>query len=144
MAATILLAIDIADEGGLGRHMLDESLRLLDVGGTLHVVSVVPEFGLPMVASYFQPGYEKEALKAVGQALNDWVARNVPQAVNVRPHVLHGTIYDEILRAANSIGADLIVMGAQRPDLRDYLLGPNVARVVRHARQSVYVVREAG
>lgn len=40
------------------------------------------------------------------------------------------------------LGADLIVMASQRPELKDYLLGPNAARVVRHAEQSVLVVRE--
>jgi nucleotide-binding universal stress UspA family protein len=33
------------------------------------------------------------------------------------------------------------VVGAHRQDLKDYLLGPNAARVVRHADCSVYVVR---
>ncbi|MEP3300223.1 MAG: universal stress protein, partial [Pseudoruegeria sp.] len=37
--------------------------------------------------------------------------------------------------------ADLIVIGAHRPDFKDYLLGPNAARVVRHSECSVYVVR---
>jgi nucleotide-binding universal stress UspA family protein len=69
------------------------------------------------------------------------VADNVPEGVAVHPHVLHGTIYDEILRAAGKLEVDLIVIGAHRPEFSDYLLGPNAARVVRHARQSVYVVR---
>ena len=44
-------------------------------------------------------------------------------------------------RAANRLGCDLIVVGAHRPELGDYLLGPNAARIVRHADQSVFVVR---
>jgi nucleotide-binding universal stress UspA family protein len=59
----------------------------------------------------------------------------------VHPHVLHGRVYDQIIEAANRVGADVIVMGSHRPELKDYLLGPNAARVVRHATQSVFVVR---
>ena len=33
-------------------------------------------------------------------------------------------------------------MSANRPELKDYLLGPNAARVVRHSDVSVLVVRE--
>jgi len=33
------------------------------------------------------------------------------------------------------------VLASHRPDLKDYLLGPNAARVVRHADRSVFVVR---
>ena len=36
----------------------------------------------------------------------------------------------------------LIVMGSHHPELKDYLLGPNAAKVMRHADCSVMVVRE--
>jgi len=52
-----------------------------------------------------------------------------------------GNAYDEILRVAEADGASLIVIGAHKPDFRDYLLGPNAARVVRHSKCSVFVVR---
>jgi nucleotide-binding universal stress UspA family protein len=33
-------------------------------------------------------------------------------------------------------------MGSHRPNMSDYLIGPNAARVVRHAPVSVLVVRD--
>ena len=57
-------------------------------------------------------------------------------------HVAHGSIYHEIMRLADELGCDAIVLVAHRPELRDYLLGPNASRVVRHANQSVLVVRD--
>ena len=57
--------------------------------------------------------------------------------------VTHGpTIYTEILAFAEEVGGDLIVVGSHRPAMKDYLLGTNAARVVRHARCSVLVARE--
>ncbi len=44
--------------------------------------------------------------------------------------------------AAKDLKIDHIVMGAHRPSLSDFLLGPNSARVARHAGCSVTVVRE--
>ena len=55
--------------------------------------------------------------------------------------VRFGSIYREILAQAKEDKSDLIVIGCHRPDLADYLLGPNAARVVRHASCSVFVVR---
>ena len=141
MAKTIMLPIDLSDEHSW-RRPLAEALELLAGGGVLHVVSVLPDFGLASVGSYFRAGFEKEALHQFGEALTDWVAQNVPEGVEVHPHVLHGKIYDEILRAADKLAVDVIVIAAHRPELRDYLLGPNAARVVRHAKHSVYVVRD--
>ncbi|MGY6634609.1 MAG: universal stress protein [Alkalilacustris sp.] len=142
MARTILLPVDLADEKSW-RAALDEALSMLRArAGVLHVVTVLPDFGMSMVSSYFRKDYERDALRAVGAALAAWVDANIPEDIEVHPHVLHGSIYDEILRAADKLDVDLIVIGSHRPELKDYLLGPNAARVVRHARQSVYVVRD--
>lgn len=141
MPRSILLPIDLSHPQSWIKA-LAETLDLLGNGGVLHVVSVLPDYGMPQVGSFFRADYEREALKAFGAALADWTETHVPDRVEVHPHVLHGSIYDEILRAADRLGVDLIVMGAHRPELKDYLLGPNAARVVRHARQSVYVVRD--
>jgi hypothetical protein len=54
---------------------------------------------------------------------------------------LHGTVYHEVLKAADKLGVDVIVLSAHRPAFKDYFLGSNAARIVRHAKQSVYVVR---
>ena len=57
--------------------------------------------------------------------------------------VSHGaSIYDKILEVAKEAGADLIVVGSHRPAMKDYLLGTNAGRVVRHASCSVLVARE--
>ena len=57
--------------------------------------------------------------------------------------VTHGaSIYAEILGVAEGAEADLAVIGSHRPATKDYMLGTNAARVVRHARCSVLVARE--
>jgi nucleotide-binding universal stress UspA family protein len=66
-------------------------------------------------------------------------------ASDLNPGILvaHGaSIYAEILGVAEEADADLIVVGSHRPAMKDYLLGTNAARVVRHARCSVLVARE--
>ena len=140
MAKNILMPIDLSDEASW-KKSLAEALDMLRDGGALHVVTVLPDFGLAQVSNYFGKDFEKKALHEMGEALTAWVNANVPDHVEVHPHMLHGKIYDEILRAADKLGVDVIVMGSHRPELKDYLLGPNAARVMRHARQSVYIVR---
>jgi nucleotide-binding universal stress UspA family protein len=65
-----------------------------------------------------------------------------PRRFESQAIVTNGTVYEEILRTAKEIGCDVIVMASHRPELKDYLLGPNAARVVRHANCSVLVVRD--
>ncbi len=142
MAKKILLPIDL-NTTDLNAAILREALRLLEDGGELLLVTVLPDYGLPMVSDQFERSRTERTQQAVRKALAEWIADNVPRGVNTQTHVLVGTVYDQIIRAATRLGADLIVIGAHRPELSDYLLGSNAARVVRHARQSVYVVRAA-
>jgi nucleotide-binding universal stress UspA family protein len=141
MFSSILLPIDLSAEPSWKKAAPVAVKMARDDGIPLHVVTVLPDFGMSVVGSYFKSGYEKTALHEIGQALSAWVDRNIPDDVEVHPHVLHGRVYDEIITAAERLGVDAIVMGSHRPELSDYLLGPNAARVVRHAKQSVFVVR---
>lgn len=142
MFKTVLLPIDLSAPSSWAKA-LPAALRLCqpEDGGVLHVLTVVPDFGMSVVGSYFEAGFEEKAMHKVGEALTEWVDENVPAGTEVHPHVTHGRVYDQIITAADRLKVDAIVMGSHRPELTDYLLGPNAARVVRHASQSVFVVR---
>ncbi len=137
----ILLAVDLNDETSWNRTLplAIEYCRAFDA--RLHVLTVVPDFGMSIVGQYFPRGYEKKVADEVMHKLRDFVDQKVPEGVRVRHVVGEGTVYEVILSVAGKVGADLIVVSAGRPELKDYLLGPNAARVVRHAECSVLVVR---
>ena len=130
MIQTILCAVDVnrvKDEV----KVLQTAARLAAAeGAQLDVITVLPDYGMSWVGGYFDEQHTKDARDKVKQALHE-----------VRHLVAVGTAYHEILETAKKDGADLIVLGAHRPDLKDYLLGPNAARVVRHSKCSVFVVR---
>lgn len=141
MFKTLLLAVDVNDPDGT-RKSAEAAVRLARVdGAVLHVLNVLPDSGMAIVGAAFAPGHGKEADDLAHKALSDWAANVIPEGMEHHLHVLRGTVYDQIISAADRLGADAIIVGAQRPELRDYLIGPNAARVARHAKQSVFVVR---
>jgi len=142
MFRTILVPVDLSDQHSW-RKALPAAIGMCEAfGARLTVITVVPEFGLPIVGQYFPEGYEEKLRQQAAKQLKAFVAEQVPDAIATRRIVAEGKIYREILKAAKTIDADLIVMGSHHPELKDYLLGPNAARVVRHADCSVMVVRE--
>ena len=142
MIKTILLPLDLNHKSSWART-IPQAVDLARLyGAGIHALTVIPDFGMSMVASYFPKDYSDKAKAETERALADLVARETPEGIEVTTHVLHGPIYKEIIAAADSIGADLILMASHRSEMKDYLLGPNAARVVRHARQSVMVIRE--
>jgi universal stress protein F len=52
-----------------------------------------------------------------------------------------GHSYKTILEVAEEKSVDLIIVASHRPGLQDYFLGSTAAKVVRHAKCSVQVVR---
>ncbi|MEP3275225.1 MAG: universal stress protein [Stappiaceae bacterium] len=142
MFKRVLATIDLGDPES-SVSVVNGALELIEKGDTLHVLCVVPEYGVGVVGSFFPKDHEKKAVEEATKQLHAFSAKYIPDDVEVQHVVAHGNIYEEILEAAENVSADIIVVGSHRPKLRDYLLGPNAARVVRHAPQSVMVVRTA-
>jgi nucleotide-binding universal stress UspA family protein len=142
MYRNILLPVDLSDKHSWRKALPTAIALSTTFQAELHVMTVVPEFGLPMVGQFFPPDYEAKMHQHVADQLKDLIAAQVPDGVAVKRIVAAGKIYQQILRVAKEIEAELIVMGSHHPELSDYLLGPNAARVMRHADCSVMVVRE--
>ncbi|GAB4524384.1 MAG: universal stress protein [Roseibium sp.] len=143
MTKSVLCAIDAQlDHDNKVLEIADRLARLDNA--QLDVISVVPSAGINMVASYFDENFQNELVNKTRDKLIEKVAGVLGEERNkeIRHLVATGSIYEEILEVADKTGADLIVVGAHHPHLSEYLLGPNAARVVRHSKASVYVVRD--
>ena len=141
MFKDILLPVDLGHLETQGRAIDYAVSQAKSSGGRLHVMTIVPDFGMSIVGSFFPEGFERKAMDEAEKRLHGFVGERIGKDVPVQCVIGHGTIYEEILRAAKECKADLVVMASHRPELQDYLLGPNAARVVRHADCSVMVVR---
>lgn len=145
MTKTVLCAVDInrpQDE----TKVLQAAKRLADMeSAQLDLITVVPDFGASVVGAYFKDHDVQTAKDGAAQLLSSFGEDVLGAEANrsVRHLVATGSVYEEVLKTAKLDKADLIVLGASRPDLKDFLLGPNAARIVRHSTCSVYVVRDA-
>jgi len=138
---TILVAVDINDESS-AKAVLSAAVKIgKDSGAELHVLGVVPDLEMPIVAQFFPDDFEKKAVDKAGQQLEALCAKNIPSGMSAKTHVGIGRVYNVIMSRANKVKADLIVVGAHDAGLQDYLVGSNARKVVAHAKQSVLVIR---
>lgn len=141
MTKSILCAVDISNgQEDLGVLKRAAQIAALD-DAQLDVVSVIPDYGMSVVGSYFNQDHHDKMVEEAKGHLKELVSAALGKEQKVRRVVATGRIYEEILNIASQTKADLIVVGAHKADLKDYLLGPNAARIVRHAGCSVYVIR---
>lgn len=141
MYKQILLPIDLGNADTQSKALQAAVEHCQAFGAKLHILSIVPDFGVGFVSSFFPDDYAEKAIDEATKHLSDYVKANVPKDVSVSSAVAQGSIYEGILACAREQKSDLIVMASHRPELSDYLIGPNASRVVRHANCSVMVVR---
>ena len=141
MYKNILLTVDLSDDGSWVKAAPTAVEMCKAFGANLHLLTVVPDMGMPLVEEYFPENDEEEMAKSAAALIADFANTQFPDDLKPQIHIASGSIYKEILRVAEETNTDVIVMASHRPELSDYLLGPNAARVVRHANCSVMVVR---
>ncbi len=143
MFKNVLLAVDLNHDASWKRALPAALANCKAFGSRLHVVMVMPDFGMPIVASAFPEGFAKKLHDETERHLKEFVDKRVTPEIKAEHHVLGGgTVYELILEYAKKHSIDLIVMAAHRPDLKTFLLGPNAERVARHTTASVLVVRD--
>lgn len=143
MYKRILVAIDLNEDSGW-RIPLVAAVEHARKFGTeqLIVLTVIREIEALLYAEVGAVAYEMMAHNLENQ-LADRVRQVDAHDLQPKLVVTHGeSIYTEILGIAEEAGVDLIVVGSHRPAMKDYLLGTNAGRVVRHATCSVLVARD--
>ncbi len=139
MFTKMLVAYDGSDGA---RRALEKAAEFARAGGgELHLLSVgrIPEYA--QTVSEVEEARE-QAHRHYAGILEQACAELGRQGLSAERHIDFGKPGDVILRFAEEIGADLIVLGAHpHPPLRRRLLGATADKVVDHAHCSVLVVK---
>ena len=99
----------------------------------LHVKEAVPGYAI----AYMPKDYEIGLKDAILSQLKD-LAKGFE---NGRGELVEGHSGRTILEWADENAVDCIVLNSHQPSFEDYILGSTAARVVRHAKCSVHVIR---
>jgi universal stress protein F len=142
MFKKILLPIDLQDtrlSAKAAKITIDEARKH---GAEVHVLTVIPDFGMPLVASFFPDSTMDKALKEVAQELKRYIAANFPQDVATKPHIGEGSPADQIVQLSRKLGTDLIIIPSHTKSFQQVFLGSCAARVVDRVHCSVMVVKD--
>ena len=99
----------------------------------IHVMETIPAYATSQIPQEILDHTREEAMLDMKES-----AKALPGA---EIHLVSGHAGSAILHYAAEHGCDCIVVASHRPGMQDFLLGSTAARVVRHAKCSVHVVR---
>ena len=140
MFKSILVAVD-PEDAALTERMLAVTSDFAKLkGAQVTLIYVAPEIP-PEAAIQLPDDFFARTSSTVSKQLSHLAGQLDLPSGAAKVVVRFGSIYREVLAQAEEDEADLIIVGCHKPDLADYLLGPNAASVVRHASCSVFVVR---
>ncbi len=140
MFKKILAAVDVDDNEKADR-ILRAAADIANIyAARLHVLSVIGAVQA-VVSQHLPEGYEKMAMQKTERDLTSLTTNVDLNQGKVTSSARFGDIYREILAQAGKSAVDLIIIGSNKPQATDFLLGTNAARVVRHSSCSVFVVR---
>lgn len=135
MYKNILVPVSFeADRNAQGAIEIAKALRA--EGGSitcLHVIEQLPAY----ITEYLPAGHLEKAKADVVEGLKTLV-EGVDGSSS---HVVHGHAFRTILTHADDNENDLIIIASHQPGMQDYLLGSTAAKVVRHAKCAVHVLR---
>lgn len=136
MYKTILVPIDLADSEK-GKAMIKIARMMGDKDARIILITVIE-----IVPAYVAAQVPREILDKTGENAAEEL-KAIAKAAGIKPdiEVRSGAAHNAILDQAEKLEADLILVGSHKPGLEDYLLGSTAARIVRHARCSVLVIR---
>jgi nucleotide-binding universal stress UspA family protein len=135
MYKNILVPVSFeADRNAQGAMKIAQSLRA--EGGAITCLHVLEQ--LPKYATEYLPAGHLETAKE--DVVND-LQSLVEGVENASTVVVDGHSSRTILNHADNNDVDLIIIASHQPGMQDYLLGSTAAKVVRHAKCAVHVLR---
>lgn len=140
MYKKILAAIDIEDARQPVVAMIAASELAKLYKAKVHLLHVIPT-APSYVAAELPTSIMEKTHETTDAMMKTYAANKRFKSIKTAYSVTNGEVYRDILKTADDIGADLIIICAHRKGFADFLLGSNAARIVNHAKCSVFVVR---
>ncbi|MGD2271812.1 MAG: universal stress protein [Desulfobacterales bacterium] len=140
MFTKILVPVDIDyPEAATAVYQKAAALAKLS-GAKIRLISVMPGFGMPLVASYISEEVRQEAADRFKKALEQFINDNCRDPVSYELRT--GKNWEEIIKAADKWGADLIVVyHNRRREINEVFSRSCSQRVADHANCSVLRLR---
>lgn len=142
MYSSILFPVDLEHESSWKKALPVVKQLAQTFGASVHVLAVVAEVRVGLVAEFFPPDFEERLVRRARERIGEFVAKHMAEVSSVSAYVEAGRPYREIVSVADRLECDLIVMASHKPETMDLLIGPNADSVLRHTKKSVLIVRD--
>lgn len=145
MYKQILVPVDLNENGFSDRAVELAVWHAKQSNAEIHLLNVLPGMHMSMVASYFPKDAAQQMRGEVEKQLKQFAQQHIDDDVVYKVHIAEGKAYKAILKYAEKLSVDLIIMPShKRSKLDKALLGSVTSKVVQASPISVLVVKPQG
>lgn len=137
----ILVPVDVSTEATTERLCMAANDLAEKYSADICLMTVVPDYGMPLVASYFPEGAQDKIKAEMKQKLQALAETHFKRGVDIK--LVQGKRRTAILKVIEDTSPDLVMMGCRRKKSRrdQRLLGATGAVISDRAPCSVMIVR---
>ena len=137
----IILGIDL---NHFSKEAMEFAADTAEMSSSKLIVIYAHRSYMPIVNVSLPKGTIQKDEAEYKEQLNALCKEHIPKSVNWETVVIEGRpVYQIILKAAEKLNADLIIVGEHdRHAFDEILLGSNTEKIVRYAKCSVFVLRK--
>lgn len=143
MYKNILFPVDVYETSLADKALQHAQFLAQSASGRIHLLHVIPRFSPELTR-----GFISDARKMDEYMMNNSKEKlaELVKKINLLPdevhlHIRSGNIRDEVIKLADELSADVILVGSRNPNIQTHLLGSEAASIVRYAHVPVFVVR---
>ncbi|WP_393950233.1 universal stress protein [Kluyvera intermedia] len=143
MYKNILVPVDVYETSLADKALQHAQFLAQSASGRIHLLHVIPRFSPELTR-----GFISDARKMDEYMMNNSKQKlaELVKKINLLPdevhlHIRSGNIRDEVIKLADELSADVILVGSRNPNIQTHLLGSEAASIVRYAHVPVFVVR---
>lgn len=143
MYKNILVPVDVFEIGLADKALSHAQFLAQSASGQIHLVHVNPLFSPQLTRGFISDARKMEdyLVKNSEEKLAELAKKSSLPESDIHIHVRSGKIRDEVIKLADELQADVVIIGSRNPNIQTHLLGSEAASIVRYAHVPVFVVR---
>ncbi|VTM75740.1 universal stress protein [Raoultella planticola] len=143
MYKNILVPVDVFEIGLADKALSHAQFLAQSASGKIHLVHVNPLFSPALTRGFISDARKMEdyLVKNSEEKLAELAKKSTSPESDIHIHVRSGNIRDEVIKLADELQADVVIIGSRNPNIQTHLLGSEAASIVRYAHVPVFVVR---
>ncbi|WP_434584191.1 universal stress protein [Klebsiella sp. R390] len=143
MYKNILVPVDVFEIGLADKALSHAQFLANSASGQIHLLHVNPLFSPELTRGFISDARKMDdyLIKNSEEKLSELAKKSTLQESSIHIHVRSGNIRDEVIKLADELQADVVIIGSRNPNIQTHLLGSEAASIVRYAHVPVFVVR---